>query len=763
MTKEQSPSLQELLAAERRARLAAEQLLETKHAELTRANRRLGLHARQLTDEIIQQRRQVREVRTEAEALKGQASQAQKDLERAHRQATVAERRLWDALETIQDGFAVFNRRDQLLIANRSYLSLFDGLDGIRPGITYGELLQLLLNEGVVDTGTEAAGAWHDAMLARWTGETIEPVVLRLWNDTYVKLMDRRGQDGDLVSLVLDITDTIRYERDIEDARQRAEAAARAKAAFLANMSHEIRTPMNGVVGMSELLIESDLDEEQRLYAETIKNSAEALLVIINDVLDYSKIEAEKLVLHPEPFDLERAIHEILVLLQSSAADKGIDLLVDYDMFLPTRFVADPGRIRQILTNLIGNAVKFTPAGHVLVRVTGYAEEGSPRFNLHVTVEDTGIGIAADKLELIFGEFSQVEDERNRQFEGTGLGLAITQQLVGMMGGEIWVDSVPGEGSCFGFQLSIDAVEPPLPQDFSLPERLRSAMVVDDLPINRMILEKQLSAMGLRVATYRSAGAALNDDPGRFDLVLFDNDMPEMDGLAFAERMRAKGSGSALILMTANPSHLAAQEQESRAIFAVVQKPLLRRDLHMKLRELAAAMQAAAAVAVLPPRQRMRILAAEDNKTNQLVFSKMLKQLDLDITFANDGIEAVEKFQSTRPHLVFMDISMPRMDGKEATRKIRGIEQAEGLERTPICALTAHAMDGDDQGILEAGLDFYLTKPLRRPEILERIRAHLPEGIEIEPTEPPLPAAVPAPRPAAAAAQPPPGDRAPHP
>ncbi|WP_138468410.1 response regulator [Poseidonocella sp. HB161398] len=732
MKKAPNPSLQEMLATERRARLAAEQLLESKHAELTRANRRLGMHARQLTDEILQQRREVREVRSEAAALKGQASQAQKDLERAHRQATVAERRLWDALETIQDGFAVFNRRDQLLIANRAYLSLFDGLDGIRPGITYGELLQLLVDEGVVDIGAETPGSWLDMMLERWHGDRIEPMVLRLWNDTYVKLMDRRGQDGDLVSLVLDITDTIRYEREIEDARQRAEAAARAKAAFLANMSHEIRTPMNGVVGMSDLLIESDLDEEQRLYAETIKNSAEALLVIINDVLDYSKIEAEKLVLHPEPFDLERAIHEILVLLQSSAGEKGLDLLVDYDMFLPTRFVADPGRIRQILTNLIGNAVKFTVTGHVLVRVTGYHQEDGPFFNLHVTVEDTGIGIAADKLGLIFGEFSQVEDERNRKFEGTGLGLAITQQLVGMMGGEIWVDSVPGEGSCFGFQLTIPEVEPPVATDFSLPGGLHSAMVVDDLPINRMILEKQLTAMGLRVATYRSAMAALNDDPGRFDLVLFDNDMAEMDGLAFAARLRAKGGANPVILMTANPSHLDAHEADLQGIFAVVQKPMLRRDLHLRLHELADAISAAAARPAPAARPRMRLLAAEDNKTNQLVFSKMIKQLDLDVTFANDGIEAVELFRSVAPHLVFMDISMPQMDGKEATRRIREIEARDGLERTPICALTAHAMEGDDQGILEAGLDFYLTKPLRRQEILDRIRAHVPEGIEID-------------------------------
>ncbi|MBE3639674.1 response regulator [Mangrovicoccus algicola] len=727
MKKDPSPSLQDMLAAERRARLAAEKLLESKHAELTRANRRLGLHARQLTDEILQQRRQVREVRCEAEALKGQASKARQDLERAHRQASVAERRLWDALETIQDGFAVFNRRDQLLIANRSYLALFDGLAGIRPGVTYTELLQLLLEEGVVDIGAETPGDWLDAMLLRWRGETIEPLVLRLWNDTYVKMMDRRGQDGDLVSLVLDITDTIRYEREIEDARQRAEAAARAKAAFLANMSHEIRTPMNGVVGMSDLLIESDLDEEQRLYAETIRNSAEALLVIINDVLDYSKIEAEKLVLHPEPFDLERAIHEILVLLQPTATAKGLDLLVDYDMFLPTRFVADPGRIRQILTNLIGNAVKFTAAGHVLVRVTGYGEEDGTRFSLHVTVEDTGIGIAPDKLELIFGEFSQVEDERNRSFEGTGLGLAITQQLVSMMEGEIWVDSVPGDGSCFGFQLAVDAVDPLPAQDFSLPPELGTVLVVDDLPINRMILEKQLAAMGLRVVTHRSAQAALAEDPGRFGLILMDGEMPEMDGPTFLGRMRDRGCGTPVILMTANPGPALAAAETGGA-FAVLQKPMLRRDLHLRLRELCAP-DAPPPTAARP---RMRILAAEDNKTNQLVFAKLLKAFDLDLTFADDGLEAVEKFQALQPHLIFMDISMPQMDGKEATRRIREIERLESRPRVPICALTAHAMDGDDQGILEAGLDFYLTKPLRRGEILERIRAHVPEGVQIE-------------------------------
>ena len=240
--------------------------------------------------------------------------------------------------------------------------------------------------------------------------------------------------DGGRVGLRVDITELKVQQAALETARSEAEAANRAKSAFLANMSHEIRTPMNGVVGMAELLCDTALNEEQRLFAETIRSSGEALLVIINDILDYSKIEAERLTLNPEPFDLERTIHEVTMLLQPKARAKGIDLLIDYDMFLPTRFVGDPGRLRQILTNLIGNAVKFTDAGHVLVRAIGLdGAEGAK--HLHITIEDTGIGIAPQNIDHIFGEFNQVESQQNRKFEGTGLGLAITRRLIELMGG----------------------------------------------------------------------------------------------------------------------------------------------------------------------------------------------------------------------------------------------------------------------------------------------------------------------------------------
>jgi len=446
-------------------------------------------------------------------------------------------------------------------------------------------------------------------------------------------------------------------------------------------------------------------------------------------VLDYSKIEAERLRLYPEVFDLERCLHEIMVLLQPSAKDKGLKLLVDYDLFLPTRFIADPGRMRQVMTNLIGNAVKFTASGHVLARVVGY-EHGEKSYELHVTVEDTGIGIAPEHIDHVFGEFNQVESASNRKFEGTGLGLAITKQLIQLMGGSVWIDSDLGQGSCFGFRVVLPIAEPADPIDKPGPPiTLKAALVIDDLMVNRVILERQLETYGLEVTLCRSGAEALRalDDGGVFDLVLTDHQMPDMDGLQLVTKLKEHGFNAPILLLTSNPSEAAIGPMRDQ-LAGLLEKPVLRSELFRTLQDLSRPVTVSAPV--IPQSEpaglrQMRVLAAEDNRTNQLVFRKMVKDFDIDLAFAGNGREAVDLWRSFHPDLIFMDISMPEMDGREATRAIRSAERAAG-SHVPIVALTAHAMEGDSDSIFAAGIDHYLTKPLRKNAIAAQIRDHCP-------------------------------------
>jgi signal transduction histidine kinase/CheY-like chemotaxis protein len=831
----------ERLLRERRARLAAERLLEQKSRELFAANEKLAIHARALSDQIVEQRQMVRSALTEAEALKNQNHRFVEDLDKAHTAAVMAERRLWDSINTIRDGFAVFDSAKRLVSANLAWLATFEG-HAIAPGFPYEEMVRIVATSGKLDLGEETPDAFVAQMLTRLDADPIDPVTLKFTDGTWLKLQDRRARDGDLVCLALDITDQMRiwaaieaipdgfvlYDREerlltcnqryrdtypasapamvpgakfedilrfglansqhadaigreeewiserlrrhreatgifeqqltdgrwiraqdhptpdggrvglrvditqlkehegqLDSARKAAEAANRAKSAFLANMSHEIRTPMNGVVGMAELLCDTALTEEQRLFAETIRSSGEALLVIINDILDYSKIEAERLTLRPEPFDLERTIHEVTMLLQPRAREKGIDLMIDFDMFLPTRFVGDPGRLRQVLTNLIGNAVKFTEMGHVLTRVVGIESVDGAQ-TLHVTVEDTGIGIAPEYLDHIFGEFNQVEDERNRKFEGTGLGLAITRRLIEHMGGAVWVDSEPGQGSSFGFRVTLPVAEDAGP--VQVPVSVRRVLAVDDQFINRTILERQLTPCGIEVTLCRSGAEVLerlaSDEP--YDVLLTDHAMPEMDGDVLLQHLRAAGHKLPVILLSSNPSNLGEVAED---FAAVLQKPVLRSDLYRHLQALTAPVLPDLPPLLLQPVQlrQLRVLAAEDNRTNQLVFQKMVRAMDLDLVFADNGRIAVELFESYRPDIVFMDISMPEMDGKEAARAIRALEGAG--RHVPIIALTAHAMEGDAESILAAGIDHYLTKPLRKAAIEAALTENCPPGV----------------------------------
>ncbi|MDD9733505.1 response regulator [Mameliella sp. AT18] len=834
------------LAAERRARLAAERLLEQKQAELFEANRRLGKHALELRNEIQETRTEVKVVRDENQRVMHQLGEATQKIE-------VVTEQLWSALETMRDGFAMYDENLRLELANPAYLQVFEGVESIAPGASYEHVLKVLIQEGIVDPQGEHPDDWTHRMRARWDMDPIPNETLRLWNNRFVKIRDRRLPDGGIVSLGVDITglmrmwsaveempdgfvmydaedrllmcnqqykdiyaksapamrrgasfeEILRYgldrkqyaeaigreedwleerllvhrqsetelEQQLEDGRWlrvyerrtrdgglvglrvditqikqdqerlkeatiRAEAANRAKSAFLANMSHEIRTPMNGVVGMADLLMDTELSEEQQLYADTIRSSGEALLVIINDILDYSKIEAEKLQLHPAPFDLERAIHEVVMLLQPTARDKEISLLVDYDMFLPTRFIGDAGRVRQILTNLLGNAVKFTIQGHVLVRVVGVPGDENAS-SIHITVEDTGIGIPPDKVDHVFGEFNQVEDERNRTFEGTGLGLAITRRLVELMDGEVWVESDLGKGSCFGLRILLPTEEPAVFETARLPGHLSRVLVVDDHNVNREILSKQLGIIGLSADFCKTGYEAIDHMAQRPDLLLIEQDLPDMSGQDLAAQVTRGGRNIPVILMADNPAQVA--RRPGLDIAAVLQKPVPRRALFAALEKIGVAHYpegdspgprdpaegAPPALASPEPGGPLDVLVAEDNKTNQLVFRKMAKDFNVTLRFANNGIEALEAYRDRRPDLIFMDISMPRMDGKQATREIRALEN--GGPQVPIIAVTAHAMSGDRESILAAGLNDYLTKPLRKAALAEKFDLYAPQ------------------------------------
>jgi CheY-like chemotaxis protein len=348
---------------------------------------------------------------------------------------------------------------------------------------------------------------------------------------------------------------------------------------------------------------------------------------------------------------------------------------------------------------------------------------------LHISVEDTGLGIAPENLDAVFGEFNQVEDAANRKFEGTGLGLAITQRLIERMNGAVWVDSELGKGSCFGFRVTLPVAEDSPPT--TAPIAIKRVLAVDDQFINRTILERQLAPCGIAVTLCRSGADALAAlAASTFDVILTDYEMPEMNGLALTRAIRAQGIETPIILLTSNPA--TAREEEGYDMLAsVVQKPILRADLYRRLQALAGEGEVAALPAPTQPPQpqrKMRVLVAEDNRTNQLVFQKMVRESQIDLQFASNGLEAVAQFQSFAPDLIFMDISMPEMDGKDAARAIRALE-AGGPAHVPIVALTAHAMDGDEVAILAAGIDRYMTKPLRKTLILDTIAAHAPNFV----------------------------------
>ncbi len=724
------PTSVDAITQERRARLRAEQMLRVAKMELEHANAQLRAHAMALSKQVISQRAELSDVQTRAHHLEGMNRTVTQDLHTAHSKADLAHFRLHAAIETIPDGFAVFDAAQTLVQANAAYLGVFTAFPEVRQGVSYLRLLQICACDGLVQIDT-APELWVERMIRRWDQEFIPPLDLHFHNGMSVRLMDRRVPNGDVVSLVRNITQTLRYQARLIDAQSRAEAAALAKSAFLANMSHEIRTPMNGIVGMADLLAETALDAEQKLYAETIRSSGQALVTIINDILDFSKMEAGKMDLHPEPVDLQKLIHDVMLLLAPPARAKSLHMLVDYDMFLPHFVQADAGRLRQVLTNLVGNAVKFTESGHVLVRAVGVGESDGA-CTVHIIVEDTGIGIAQPDQDGIFEEFHQVEGSSSRRYDGTGLGLAISRRIVELMGGTIWVDSEPGVGSCFGVALTLPALRADGDSDaLHLPCALRRVILICDHAISSQILERTLTQAGIAVCTVsHSLGLdrALTRD-GPFDLVLLDTELQGHGSSAWRRLLPHIPPDAPVILLGTALSVLQDAPRTGHRL-QVLTKPVIPRDLAEMARAMfdgPAAVKPGAAPAPAPaapmpmPQALLNVLYAEDNATNRLVFAAMVKDLPLALHFAHNGREAIEQAQTLCPDLIFMDVSMPEMDGREATSHLRGLD---GWRQVPIIALTAHAQPEEAERLKAVGVNETLTKPLRKAQLIAALEKH---------------------------------------
>jgi two-component system, sensor histidine kinase and response regulator len=563
---------------------------------------------------------------------------------------------------------------------------------------------------------------------------------------TKVPLRDDDGRVAGIVGIGRNITELKKAEAGLRSALEAAEVAQRAKSQFLANMSHEIRTPMNGIIGMTELALETELTREQREYLRMVKSSADSLLSLLNDILDFSKIEAGKLDFENIKFNLRNTLDDTMNILSLRAHQKGLELACHVLPDVPEALIGDPGRLRQVIVNLVGNAIKFTSKGEVVVRIE-VESESEKDVSLHVSVHDTGIGIPPEKQQAIFDAFTQADNSMTRRYGGSGLGLAISARLVGMMGGRIWVESEPGRGSTFHFNarfgLQKEAskwVEP------ATADRLRNlpVLVVDDNATNRRILEETLLGWRMKPTLAeggRQALAILQDaktHATRFPLVLLDAQMPEMDGFTAARAMKGNPNftGTIIIMLTSAGLRGDATRCRELGIEAYLPKPIKKSDLLEAIMMVLGSHDKAIADSPLitihslrEGRRRLKILLAEDNNVNQVLAQRLLEKRGHVVTVVETGKRALEMLAGQPFDLILMDVQMPDMDGCEAAEAIREGEQVTGTH-VPIIAMTAYAMVGDRERCLMAGMDAYVAKPLRGQELFEVIESLLPNSME---------------------------------